>query len=80
MMDSDCFIETIRKVWIQKQGYLLLRPWPDCPSFVQLCTENDPNSSEQYGHISITFGNADSLKILAQALMIAADEMEANND
>ncbi len=80
MMDSDCFIETIRKVWIGKEGYLLLRRWPDCPAFVELCTENDCNSSEQFGHISITFGNADSLKTLAQALMIAADEMEANHE
>jgi len=80
MMDSDCFIETIRKVWIKKQGYLLLRRWPVHPNFFELCTEDDCNSSEQFGHISITFGNADSLKTLAQALMIAADEMEANND
>lgn len=68
-------IETTYKVWLG-DGYLLIRPWPDNPDYMELCTEPGENSEGWLGKISIPFTSAEQLKTLAEALLLAANEME----
>jgi hypothetical protein len=72
-------IETIRKVWLEGDGYLLIRPWPDNPDCMELCTEPGKDSQEWFGKISIAFASAEQLKTLAEALLLAANEMETKD-
>lgn len=68
-------IETIRKVWIG-QGYLLVRPWPEEPSCIEICTEFGSNSEGYFGSVSISFGTPEELRCVAAALELAALDME----
>jgi hypothetical protein len=77
-MRIESEIETIRKVWIN-DGYLLVRPWPDDISCVELCTEPGEQSQGWWGTVSITFGTPEGVKCLAKALMLAADEMQSTS-
>jgi hypothetical protein len=69
-------IETTYKVWLEGDGYLLIRPWPDNLDYMELCTEPGDNSEGWFGKISIAFASAEQLKTLAEALLLAANEME----
>lgn len=68
-------IETIRKIWIG-EGFLLLRPWEQDDNCIELCTAEDENSEGFFKRVSILFGDRQSLRDLAKALLLAADEME----
>jgi hypothetical protein len=72
-------IETIRKVWLERDGYLLIRPLPDNPDCMELCTEPGKDSQEWFGRISITFASVEQIKTLAEALLLAANEMETKD-
>ena len=75
-MKIESEIETIRRVWIN-DGYVVVRPWPDDTGCVELCTEPGEQSQDWFGKLSITFGTPEGARCLAKALMLAADEMEA---
>jgi hypothetical protein len=71
-------IEIYRKVWLH-DGYLLIRPYPDAPDRMELCSEPGKDSEEWFGRISITFCTPEALRTLAAALNAAAAEMEPPN-
>lgn len=77
-MRIESEIETIRKVWIN-EGYVVVRPWPDDPGCVELCTEPGKQSEDWFGKLSITFGTSEGARCLAKALILAADEMESTH-
>ncbi len=68
-------IETIRK----GDRYLVIRPCPDNPDRMELCTEPGEDSEEWFGKISITFASVEQIKTLAKALLLAANEMETKD-
>jgi hypothetical protein len=68
-------IETILKVWIDKR-YLLIRPNPEGIKGMELCTEPGEQSEDWFGEVSILFPTPKDLKTLAEALLLAANEME----
>lgn len=68
-------IETIRKIWIG-EGFLLLRPSQEGDDCIQLCTVESEDSEKFFGKVSILFGDRQSLRDLAKALLLTADEME----
>jgi hypothetical protein len=72
---KEVSIETIRKVWIG-DAYLLVRPWPEEPSCIEICTEYGADSERYFGKVSITFGTPEGLRCLASALELAAQDME----
>lgn len=72
---TEVSVETIRKVWIGK-GYLLVRPWPEDPGCIEICTEFGSNSEGYFGNVSITFGTPEGLRCLAGVLELAALDME----
>jgi hypothetical protein len=71
-------IETYRRVWLG-DGYLLIRPYPDAPDCMELCSEPGKDSEEWFGRLSIAFSTPAALRTLAAALNAAAAEMEAPN-
>jgi hypothetical protein len=72
---KEVLIETVRKVWIE-EGYLLVRPWPEDPSCIEICTEPGTDSEEYFGKVSITFVTPEGLRYFAGALELAALDME----
>lgn len=69
------WIETTRKIWIG-EGFLLLRPWQEGDDCIELCTVEGEDSEQFFGKVSILFGDRQSLRDLAKALLLTADEME----
>ena len=72
-------IETIRKVWLG-DGYLLIRPLPENPDCMELCTEPGIDSEEWFGKISITFATTEWINTLAVALLLAVKDMKTNEN
>lgn len=72
---KEVFVVTIRKVWIGK-GYLLVRPWPEDPGCIEICTELGNDSEGYFGNVSICFRTPEGLRCLAGALELAALDME----
>ena len=73
---SEASIETIRKVWIDR-GYFIIRPSPDAPDCIELCTEPGSDSEEWFGKFSITLSTPEAARCLAKALELTAADMEA---
>ena len=74
-MNIEANIETYRKIWIG-EGYFVVRPWPDDPCCVEVCTEPGKQSEGWFGTFSITFGTPEGLRTFAKALELAAADME----
>jgi len=72
---KEVSVETIRKVWIE-DVYLLVRPWPEDPDCIEICTEAGTDSEKYFGKVSIPFGTPEGLRCLAGALELAALDME----
>jgi hypothetical protein len=71
-------IEIYRKVWLG-DGYLLIRPYPDTPGCIELCSEPSKDSAGYFGKMCIAFSTPAALRTLAAALNAAAAEMEPPN-
>ena len=76
---KEVSIETIRKVWIE-DVYLLVRPWPEDPDCIEICTEAGTDSEGYFGKVSIPFGTPEGLRCLASALELAALDMEKEGE
>lgn len=77
-MSTNCEIQLFRKIFLDRQGYLILSPWPECTTYLELTTEPGEYSEGYFGKLSILFGTSDQLRTLAKALNDAADDMDAD--
>ena len=75
---TEPMIEIYRKVWLH-DGYLLIRPYPDAPGCIELCSEPGKDSEGYFGKLCIAFSTPAALRTLAMALNAAAAEMETPN-
>lgn len=68
-------IQVTRKIWISG-GYVIIRPWPESNDCFEFCTEPGDESEKFFGKLSISFGDPEDMRALAEALNDAADEMQ----
>ena len=69
-------IDIIRHVYSEDSHYITVRPWPDSPDVVCLCTDTN-NNEEYYGVVNITMSPKMATK-LGEALIACANEINGD--